>query len=201
MVLIKRSRIDVSQEYIDDHLLLRHGSKLEQKFQSKHNNLTTVKVLEGTNPIINSTAVNKEQFRMVLMDEMSGTVLRSLDISGGNVGVLEKLQFKFAPIADSKNKKYLFLLESVSSPSGQKIPELTFGFSRQETFQNTFGMVSKAEPWIKGNLAFRTYYRDRIIFLVRDSLYDFMQRLKQDSAFLITFLAIIISTLVLAVNE
>mgnify|MGYP001594425174 CR=1 FL=1 len=199
MFLVKRYRIDLNQEYIDDHLLLRHGSVLTQKFKARHNNLSTIKTLEATNPIINNKAANQEPLRFVLKEEQTGLVVRSLDFSGANVGEQEKLQMSFVSIADSKNKVYLLSIESLSSPSAKLVPEIKFSFSRKAELDGGYGMISLAEPWIKGNLAVRTYYKDRLLFLSCDSMIDFFNRLQSDREFVVFYLVVILSLFILAI--
>lgn len=199
MFLVKRYRIDLNQEYIDDHLLLHHGTVLMQKFQASHNNLSTIKILEANNPIINSQAANKEPLRFVLSDDANNETIRTLDFSGANVGVLEKLQMNFVPIPDSKNHNYTLSIVSLSSPSAKLIPEISLGFSRINKVQGEYGLLSSPEPWIKGNLAFRTYYKDRLLFLSRDSILDLLGRMKMDPYFGIFYAGLLLILLITAI--
>lgn len=191
-MFIKRYRMDVAQEFLDDRLHLKHGSKIEQSFKSRFNNLTIIKIMEATNPIIGSVAENQEKFNFSIIDKNTKAVIRTMDFMGANVGVMDKLQYKFDPIPDSKNKEYIFVIQSVSMPSAT-ITELKFGFTRKEKLNDEFAMVSEKEPWIHGNLTIRTYYKDRIAVLISDSIYDCINRLRLDVNFAVVYLMIILS--------
>lgn len=189
-ILIKRYRMDTAQEFLDDRLHLKHGSKIEQAFKPRYNNLTIVKIMEATNPIVGGVAENQEKFNFSIIDKNTKSIIRTMDFVGANVGVLDKLQLKFAPIPDSKNKDYIFVIQSVTIPSA-KITELKFGFTRKEKLGGQFAMISEKEPWIHGNLTFRTYYKDRILVLFIDSLYDCINRFKSDVNFAVIYLLLV----------
>lgn len=183
---LKRYRIDLAQEYIDDRLNLKHGESITQEFTAQYNNLSTIKLLETNNPIYDSKPANTENFNFKVLDKNTGQIVREVGFSGANVGVLEKLQLRFEPIVDSGGKEYLMVIDSVSSPSAT-VPEIALGFTRKEKFQNEKTLKSSAEPWIKGNLAFRTYYKDQLIILFKDSLFGFLNNLQKDRTFFIAY--------------
>ncbi len=180
MSLIKRYRIDVMQNKMDDHVELKHGNKISQKFISQHNNLSTIRVTDIINPLVNGKAANQEKFRFSLIDEEIGEVVRQLDFVGANVGTSNSLQMRFDPIPESKRRKYIFEIQSVTIPNpGLNITGIMIGFSR-----------------LKGDISFQTFYKDTIIKLIYDSFLDFNSRLLGDKLFIGFYCTLLVLMLV-----
>ena len=174
LFFLKGHRIDLSQEHNDANIPIPHGGSVHQSFRPEHNGLYEIEIGNLVNKAITRVTADNESFEFRLIDE-KGTVVRSLGFSSQNIGDGSPLTIVFPIIPDSAGAAYTFELQSLDNPLSTK-PMISVGSSNS-------------------SLYFRTYYKNRLIFIIADSLHDFFRRLNQDSPFMIAYLTLIALTL------
>lgn len=139
--------------YSVDNKLVLYGKRIvSQRFTSQEKNLTAIGVSLG-----NPNLKNKKEIIFSFYDT-KGILERSSAINGVNLEDGDFVKFVFAPIADSKNKEYVFTIQTPEADQG----EVIYAFHTNEipSWVGELKLTEKEDVQeLPGGLPFVTYHK------------------------------------------
>ncbi len=183
-------RLDTVQVKSSEAVLLKPGYEYEQTFVSKHDGLYLIKVF-ANNPKLEY----KEPLLFKLLSADTKEKIVEIPFSGLNVGVNTWIRFQFLP-QKSIEKKFSFYL---SAPiEAKKAVPIELGKAIKNSEGKDLSLFLNGEKQ-SGTLLFKSYYKTGIWQFIKDSLNDFWQRISLDKQFLIAYIGLIISILMVTI--
>lgn len=137
---------DFSQPEVKKEVWIFSGHDVSQSFTPVHNNLNTIYIY-----LRNISLRNQEPLVFTVKDA-AGSVLRTINLTGYNIGDGTNVRFQFAPIADSGGKKYTL---NLSSPTSVWANAVGVGFISVDNYSGGEAIVANEAP---GDIAFSGYY-------------------------------------------
>lgn len=182
------NRLDNHQPLSTHNIYFAKIDSISQTFISHRANLNIVSIcLRNPNRLL-------IPLRFELYDD-DGGVVRSLDFTGGNIDNFDCTKFQFDPISSSKDKKYTAQIHSVIDPllDPQEKAAVQSGIYVES---HGGGDYIGGNAYINGadsgyDLHFKTFYRQDIQTVFKESYMSFSYRVMQDRAFIIAFLIIL----------
>jgi hypothetical protein len=140
---------------------------VSQEFTSPDNNLTAIATTLG-----NPNLKNKDKIEFVLRSA-EGNVVRTVTLSGLNVGDGAFVKFLFDPIVDSKDKKYIF---TISSPGAGEEQVINVFVAQERT--DFIGRATYGEEVIENGLPIVVYFKPMSRIGVASDIYaSWLQRM------------------------
>ncbi len=137
---------DFSQPEVKKEVWIYSEHDVSQSFTPVHDNLNTIYIY-----LRNISLRNREPLLFTVSDA-TGSVIRTINLTGYNVGDGDNVRLQFAPISDSGGKKYSLTL---SSPSSVWANAVGVGFVADNTYSGGEALVANEAP---GDIAFSGYY-------------------------------------------
>ncbi|MFH2085966.1 MAG: hypothetical protein ABII21_04250 [bacterium] len=169
------SRLDAHQPLTTSVIPLSGGESVSQTFLSTHDNLGIVSICLR----------NFERAQIPLHFSLSenSSVIRSLDFSSANIDNTDCTRLSFEAVADSGGHTYV---ASVSAG-----PPVKGSLNPAKLSVETSG----------AGLHFKTFYRQELGSVIRESFAQFIARLTLDIAFLLPYLATLLVLLFLIIKK
>lgn len=105
---LSHKALNVSQTEAENTILIYKGQERQANFISRLNNLNLIYVR-----LKNPQGRNVDDFYLQIKDQ-SGNILRSINISGRNIGEDDLIKFQFSPINNVQNQKLSLSLNSAT---------------------------------------------------------------------------------------
>lgn len=188
-------RLDIDQALIQDRVILKRESKIEQSFVAKHDSISTVVLLRADNS--NLAVTDDLTFYLFEYIDERGRDRREVSkikFEGANVGAKSSLKLRFNPITDSKGKKYSFaIVNETKIDSEPQFPtdSISLSTSEQDIYPDgdlyqRLNNKSESEE-LKRDLSFYVYYSIYPHEYLVDLMQDFVGRLARDVWFTILY--------------
>lgn len=180
-------RLDTAQNNSRDTLIINQYIKsFGQSFIAQHNNIYLIKLFMNNPHITGPSHI----LSFVLKEQGNKTNLAEIHFTSANIGQNYTLPLQFAPVSDSKGKT--FILE-ISAPEQSTSSALEARYSLKNVYQKGNGFVN-GKP-IRGDFAFKVYYKTSPLNFLKDSWQDFSDRINKDRIFIIIYMGLVITIL------
>lgn len=178
------NRQDVHQPLTDTKLLLDSATSVSQTFVSSYANLNIVSVcLRNPARLLSPLTFN-------LYEGDSSTPIRKIDFSGGNVSEDDCTRLQFEPIADSFDQSYTFELTSAGFADPVNLKNSMYlEVAHDSNYPDGTGYVD-GDP-IGMDTHFKTFYRQEIGEVFRESISQFVNRLPLDLGFILPYILLV----------
>lgn len=141
--ILTRRIPEVNQAVVDRLVPIYKDNSVTQTIAPTHNGLNVVVIF-----LKNRSIQNNDKFLFTLTNQENES-MRSIQISGSNIGDGDTVRFQFEPLVDSANKKFVISL-STPDTSPPKTP-IEVGFSNGDTYP--LGIASDM-----GDMSFQLFY-------------------------------------------
>ena len=187
-VFITKHRIDLAQTRGQTLYQIYGQRQVGQTFVAGKNNLEMIIV-----NLRNGRLRNQQPIYFYLQEANQTQKVRELKINGYNVGDPSLVKFQFEPIPDAAGKSYYFYLESPDSDVNDAVE---IAYNEQDIYSSGKMVLSEEEN--EADLRFIVnYYPGNKQALVKEIITDFLLRLKGDSLFVLSYLALLALILIL----
>lgn len=183
------NRLDNHQPMTSQKLLFKTTDIIGQTFISHRSNLNIVSICLR-DPLGTPTPL-----KFTLLDS-SNKVIRSLNFNGANIENIDCTKFQFEPVAESKDQTYLV---NISTEIDSSLTPLEVASLKQGLYIEAYdGEDYKGgEAYVGGivsphDLHFKTFYRQDLKSVFKESLSSFLTRLLDDPLFIIFFIILVV---------
>lgn len=169
------------QSSLDNTEKIHQDVIVSQEFFSKENNLSNVSM-----SIKNPNLINKKDLILKLYQDQIEQ--RTVVVSGKNIEDGNFVKFRFAPIANSKNKFFTFTVESPTSTKNEAL-EIFYSGSKLPIDKP---MQVNHQP-TEVEIAYVEFYKPKNIFILIEKVYGaWLNRLSADLPFFVSYIFIIL---------
>lgn len=188
-ILAGCNRLDNHQPLSSARLSFVKANEISQTFVSHHSALNMVHICLR-NP-------GRSEIPLIFeLKDKTGTVLRKLNITGGNIDNDDCTRFKFAPILDSQNQSYTALIKTnidpKIDPADETLLRLNVGVEAHGGGDYLEGEASVDGVVTPYDLHFKTFYLQDLNDVVSESLRNLLVRLTKDPVFFLFFILLLI---------
>lgn len=181
------NRLDNHQPLGDQKISFEGSHEISQLFTSNYQNLNAVSICIR-NPSRLLTPIKFE------LKDVQGTVLRTIDFTGGNIDNSDCTRFQFDPVGDSGNQDYLASLtlqidDDLAIPEQQALKSGLYIEAHAGT-DYLAGNAYQAGLELPYDLHFKTFYRQETKAVISESATQFQARLFADPVFFVSLLGI-----------
>lgn len=189
-ILAGCNRLDNHQPLSSARLSFVKSNEISQTFVSHYGSLNMVHICLR-NP-------GRSEIPLVFeLKDKAGVVVRSLNLTGGNIDNDDCTRFQFAPIIDSQNQSYSALIKTnidpKIDPADETLLRLNVGIEAHGSGDYKEGEASVDGVETPYDLHFKTFYQQDLKDVVNESIHNLLTRLTKDPFFFLVFTLLIIS--------